>query len=85
MASSTTIRVPQEFREQLRQVSEKRGATLTDTLIDALEALRREDFFAAMTKWESEFRKDKESWDAYEAEAEAWAGDLDDLRSTDHE
>ena len=63
MASSTTIRVPQEFREQLRQVSEKRGATLTDTLIDALEALRREDFFAAMTKWESEFRKDKESWD----------------------
>ena len=79
MSGSTTIRVPQEFRERLRQVSERRHSTLTDTLVAALAALRREEFFDGMARWETELRNDPQAWAEYEAEAEEWAGDLDDV------
>ncbi len=83
MAASTTIRVPTELREQLRKLSDERQSTLTDTLVDALAALRREQFFAAMATWETGLRRDSQAWAEYEAEAEEWSRDLSELRSTD--
>ena len=83
MSGSTTIRVPVDLREQLRKVSEGRHSSLTDTLRDALLALRREEFFEAMARWETDLRKKPQAWADYEAEAEEWAGDLSDVRSAD--
>ena len=83
MSASTTIRVPTELREQLRKLSDERHSTLTDTLVDALAALRREQFFAAMANWETEFRMNPQAWAEYEAEADVWTRDLRELRPTD--
>ena len=77
MSGSTTIRVPQEFREVLRRVSEARRSTLTDTLSAALAALRREEFFDAMAASEAALRADPVAWADYLAEVGEWATDLD--------
>jgi hypothetical protein len=77
MNGSTTIRVPQEFREILRRVSAARETSLTDTLNDALAALRREEFFDAMASSEAALRADPVAWAEYLAEADEWATDLD--------
>jgi hypothetical protein len=77
MNGSTTIRVPQEFREILRRVSAARQSSLTDTLNDALAALRREEFFDAMATSEAALRADPVAWADYLAEADDWATDLD--------
>lgn len=77
MNGSTTIRVPQEFREVLRRVSAARQSSLTETLSDALAALRREEFFDAMALSEAALRADPVAWAEYLAEADEWATDLD--------
>ena len=75
MTASTTIRVPQDFRDRLRRVSESRHTSLTDTLHDALEALRREEFFDAIARSEADLREDPVAWASYLAEAEEWSRD----------
>ncbi len=77
MSDSTTIRLPVELRERLRKVSQDRHASLTDTLRDALEALRREEFYESLARSEAELRADPAAWSEYLAEAEMWAGDLE--------
>ncbi|MGD9793707.1 MAG: hypothetical protein AB7V43_09520 [Acidimicrobiia bacterium] len=77
MSDSTTIRVPVELRERLRRVSQDRHASLTDTLRDALEALRREEFYESLARSEDALRADPAAWADYLVEAEMWAGDLD--------
>lgn len=77
MTSSTTIRVPQEFRDRLRRISGERNSTLTDTMIAALDALRREEFFDAMARSEEALRADPSGWADYQREANEWSGDLD--------
>lgn len=73
MAASTTIRVPQDFRDRLRRVSESRHTSLTDTLHDALEALRREEFFDSIARSEADLRQDPVAWASYLAEADEWS------------
>ncbi len=77
MPGSTTIRVPIQLRERLRRVSQDRHTTLTDTLRDALEALRREEFYDALARTESALRADPAAWSAYRAEADLWTRELD--------
>jgi hypothetical protein len=77
MNGSTTIRVPQEFREVLRRASAARQSSLTETLSDALAALRREEFFDAMALSEAVLRADPVAWAEYLAEADEWTRDLD--------
>jgi hypothetical protein len=56
----------------LRRLAEQRNSSMIETLDAALEALRRQDFFAEMAKAEATLREDPEAWDAYEDEVRAW-------------
>ena len=69
---STTIRVTLEQRNRLRQLAEQRASTMSDTLDDALEALRRDQFYRDMADSEAVLRSDEGGWAQYTAEREAW-------------
>ena len=71
-AASTTIRVSTRQRERLRSLAQGRGASMSATLDDALEALRRVDFYAQMAAAERELREDPVQWAAYVAERDEW-------------
>ncbi len=45
---------------------------MADTLDDALEALRRDQFYRAMADAEAALRGDPAAWAHYAAEREAW-------------
>lgn len=70
--SSTTIRVSASQRERLRSLAKVRNASMADTLDDALEALRRVDFYARMAAAEQETRADPTEWAEYVAERDEW-------------
>ena len=69
---STTIRVSFEQRDRLRQLAERRASTMSDTLDDALEALRRDQFYRNMADAEAALHTDPAGWANYTAEREAW-------------
>lgn len=60
------------FRNRLRIASQERQRSMTDTLVDALDALRREEFFDAMEKGEANLRADPETWTEYVEEVQLW-------------
>ena len=62
VSDSTSIRVPVELRERLRKISQDRHASLTDTLCDALEALRREEYYESLARSEAALRADPAAW-----------------------
>ncbi len=66
------MRVDQRQRALLRKLADDRDATMIDTLDAALEALRRQDFFAAMERAEIEMRADSDAWNAYQGDARPW-------------
>jgi predicted transcriptional regulator len=70
--ASTTIRVSAAQRERLRSLARGRNASMADTLDDALEALRRIDFYEKMSTAEQELRADPARWAEYVAERDAW-------------
>lgn len=45
---------------------------MTDTLDQALEALRREDFYRSMADAEASLRDDTEAWDDYVDQRDTW-------------
>jgi len=45
---------------------------MADTLDDALEALRREQFYRGMSDAEAALRADPAAWAEYTAERDAW-------------
>lgn len=67
--SSTTIRVDSETHARLMELSKEKGATLTDTVRDAAEALRRQRFAALASSELDELRADPEAWADYLAES----------------
>lgn len=71
-ATSTTIRVTLEQRDRLRHLAAESDATMSETLTDALEALRREQFYEAMADAEATMRRDPAQWAEYQAERDAW-------------
>ena len=71
-ASSTTIRVRLDQRERLRQLADDGEATMSATLDDALEALRRDRFYRAMAEAEATLRAAPDRWAEYVAERNAW-------------
>jgi len=72
--ASTTIRVSTEQRDLLRELAAERSSSMTDTLQAALEALRRELFYRAMSAAEAELRSEDGGWADYVAERDAWLG-----------
>ena len=71
-SGSTTIRVSVAQRQRLRELADERDSTMTDTLDDALEALRRDQFYRSMAAAETELRADPDAWDQYLAERDSW-------------
>ena len=71
-SASTTIRVSVQQRERLRILAQQLDASMADTLDAALEALRRNHFYEAMTQAESVLRLDPTRWAAYAVERDAW-------------
>lgn len=69
---STTIRVSVEQRERLRRLARTRATSMAETLDAALDALRREQFFADMHAAEQRLRDDPAQWEAYLAERDQW-------------
>jgi predicted transcriptional regulator len=69
---STTIRVSTRQRDRLRDLARQRQTTMSATLDDALESLRREQFYAAMASAEQTLRDQPDEWAAYVAQRDAW-------------
>ena len=72
ISSTTTIRVTTKQRDRLRDLAAHRDASMTETLDAALEALRRDHFYASMAVAEEALRADPESFAAYVRERDAW-------------
>jgi len=70
--TSTTIRVTLEQRDRLRTLAVQRASTMADTLTDALEALRRDEFYNEMARAEAALRDDPAAWAEYNAERDVW-------------
>jgi len=60
------------LRERLRRLAGEREATMAETLDDALEALRRDEFYKRMAEAEQALRSDPAGWAQYTAERDAW-------------
>ena len=69
---STTIRVSQDQRSRLKALAERRSASMAETLDAALEALRRDDFYRAMSAAEADLRADADAWSDFERERREW-------------
>ncbi len=71
-APSTTIRVSLEQRQLLRELAKERQSTMATTLDDALEALRRDQFYRNMASAEQHLQSDPEQWASYVQERDTW-------------
>lgn len=69
--ATTTIRVDSETHTRLQELSRESGRTLIETVRDATEALRRQQFAQRVTTELAELRQDKEAWDKYLKEADS--------------
>lgn len=69
---STTIRVTTDQRDRLRKLAEQRHSTMTAALDDALEALRRNQFFEEMTASEARLQADPAAWADYVNQRDEW-------------
>lgn len=70
--SSTTIRVTKRQRQRLRELAQMRSSTMADTLDAALEALRRQHFYAEMAEAEERLRADPARWAEYTQDRDEW-------------
>jgi hypothetical protein len=70
--STTTIRVDIETHARLLELGERRGASLLQTVRDAAEALRRQEFASQVAA----------ELDALRADPVAWADYIDDAESS---
>ncbi len=64
--------VSTEQRDRLRQMAEKRNTSMAEAFDAALEALRRNEFYAEMARAEANLRSDPVAWRAFIAERDAW-------------
>ena len=76
--SSTTIRVSEATRARLAALAEEVQQPMTSVVDEALDALERRRFFAALNERYGELRDDDDAWGQIEAERRAEAGALAD-------
>ena len=67
---STTIRVDTDTHARLIELSEASGTSLVQTVRNAAEALRRQQFAHTVATELAELRADEEAWAEYTAEAD---------------
>jgi predicted transcriptional regulator len=68
--ATTTIRVDTDTHARLVELSEASGTSLTATVREAAEALRRQRFARQVADELAALRSDPEAWSSYLAEAE---------------
>jgi len=68
---TTTIRVDTETHAQLLEMSRQTDSSLIDTVRDATEALRRQQFAMEVAGELDTLRSDPEAWKAYLGEADS--------------
>ena len=68
--ATTTIRIDTDTHARLVELSDSAGASLIDTVRDAVEALRRQRFARRVAAELVELRSDPEAWASYLADAE---------------
>lgn len=68
--ATTTIRIDTDTHARLVELSDAAGASLIDTVRDAVEALRRQRFARRVAAEIAELRGDPEAWASYLADAE---------------
>jgi len=69
--ATTTIRIDTDTHARLVELSDAAGASLIDTVRDAVEALRRQRFARRVTAEIAELRSDLEAWQSYLGDAES--------------
>jgi predicted DNA-binding protein len=67
---TTTIRVDTDTHARLLAMSNATGASLIETVRDAVEALRRQRFARQVAAELAELHEDPQAWAAYLAEAD---------------
>ncbi len=67
--ATTTIRIDTDTHVRLVELSDAAGASLIDTVRDAVEALRRQRFGRRVAAEIAELRSDPAAWASYLAEA----------------
>ena len=76
--SSTTIRIPADMHETLRQLADERESTLQGVLVDALELYRRDRFLRRVNDGYAALRAEPAAWKAHLAERATWDATLAD-------
>lgn len=69
---TTTIRVSIASRDQLQQMANEQGRTVSQVLDRLIELDRRERFWREMEVAVERLRADPEAWADYQAEAALW-------------
>ena len=69
--NTTTIRVDRDTHARLVEMSRSSGDSLTETVRQAAEALRRAQFGLRVQQQYAELRSDPDAWADYLAEAES--------------
>jgi hypothetical protein len=76
--SSVTVRINEECREILRQLSTSSGESMQAVLERAVEQYRRRVFFEQTNAEYARLRKDRAAWAEIEKEREEWDAALGD-------
>lgn len=76
--SSTTVRLSEETRVILRELSRQSGASMGLVIERAVECYRRQQLLEAANAGFAALRADPEAWAAEEAERRAWDATVSD-------
>jgi hypothetical protein len=78
----STVRVSEETHIALRELSERRGQSMTEVVAEAVERLRHEDLLRRTNEAYAAIREDPAAWDEVMRERAEWdcalADGLDD-------
>ncbi len=73
-----TVRISENSRDLLRELSRRTDSTMQDVIAKALDAYQKRLFWAQAEQEFRAMREDKDAWDAELAEREAWDTTLND-------
>ena len=83
--ASATVRISEEAREALREISAESGESMQAILDKAIEAYRRKRFFEQLNADFAALRADPDAWAEYQKELALWDATLmDGLDPNEH-
>lgn len=83
--ASATVRISEEAREALREISAESGESMQAILDRAIEAYRRKRFFEQLNADYAALRANPEAWAEYQKELALWDATLmDGLDPNEH-